>query len=94
MENKCKRFLSLLLALVMVIGLMPMTSAHAEETAFYISEDELLTQSMELLGIVREALISLTIAVFLEEKKRKAKRGDNEKIVPLHLYSYDDEWKI
>ncbi|MBQ7098682.1 MAG: discoidin domain-containing protein, partial [Oscillospiraceae bacterium] len=35
MENKCKRFLSLLLALVMVVGLMPMTSAHAEETAVY-----------------------------------------------------------
>ena len=49
---------------------------------------------MELLGIVREALISLTIAVFIEEKKRKAKRGNNEKIVPLHLHSYDDEWKI
>ncbi|MBQ4551198.1 MAG: S-layer homology domain-containing protein [Oscillospiraceae bacterium] len=35
MENKCKRFLSLLLALVMVVGLMPMTYAHAEETAVY-----------------------------------------------------------
>ena len=35
MENKCKRFLSLLLALVMVIGLIPMTSARAEETAVY-----------------------------------------------------------
>ena len=35
MENKCKHFLSLLLALVMVVGLMPMTSAHAEETAVY-----------------------------------------------------------
>jgi len=31
MENKCKRFLSLLLALVMVIGLMPVGHAHAEE---------------------------------------------------------------
>ena len=33
MENKSKRFLSLLLALVMVIGLMPMGHAHAEESA-------------------------------------------------------------
>ena len=33
MENKCKRFLSLLLALVMVIGLMPVGHAHAEEVA-------------------------------------------------------------
>ena len=35
MENKYKRFLSLLLALAMVIGLMPMISAHAEEGAVY-----------------------------------------------------------
>ncbi|MBQ4551197.1 MAG: discoidin domain-containing protein, partial [Oscillospiraceae bacterium] len=31
MENNCKRFLSLLLALVMVIGLMPVGHVHAEE---------------------------------------------------------------
>lgn len=31
MENTCKRFLSLLLVLVMVIGLMPVISVHAEE---------------------------------------------------------------
>ena len=30
MENKCKRFLSLLLALVMVLGMFPMGHAHAE----------------------------------------------------------------
>ena len=35
MESKCKRFLSLLLALVMVIGLMPMGHARAEEAAVY-----------------------------------------------------------
>ena len=40
------------------------------------------------------AIPDFTLAVFIEEKKRKAKRGNNEKIVPLHLHSYDDEWKI
>ncbi len=39
MENKCKRFLSLLLALVMVIGLMPVISARAEEgTTWQVAE--------------------------------------------------------
>ena len=33
MENKCKRFLSLLLALVMVLGMFPMTHAHAVTSA-------------------------------------------------------------
>ena len=35
MESKSKRFLSLLLALIMVIGLMPTISAQAEEGAAY-----------------------------------------------------------
>ena len=34
MENNLKRFLSLLLALVMVIGLMPVGHAHAEEQTY------------------------------------------------------------
>ena len=38
MENKWKRFLSLLLALVMVIGLMPVGHAHAEEEAAAIKK--------------------------------------------------------
>ena len=35
MENKFKRFLSLLLALVMVVGMMPMGHVHAEENKAY-----------------------------------------------------------
>ena len=34
MKHNAKRFLSLLLALVMVIGLMPMSHAHAEEETY------------------------------------------------------------
>ena len=34
MENNLKRFLSLLLALVMVIGLMPVGHVHAEEQTY------------------------------------------------------------
>ena len=43
MEHKCKRFLSLLLALAMVIGLMPMTSVRAEEAAVYQISDTAAT---------------------------------------------------
>ncbi len=43
MENKCKRALSLLLALVMVIGLMPMGFAHAEEGPVYQAADTAAT---------------------------------------------------
>ena len=43
MENKCKRALSLLLALVMVIGLMPVISARAEEGPVYQAADTAAT---------------------------------------------------
>ena len=47
MENKCKRFLSLLLALVMVFGLMPMGQVRAEERAAFTDLD-LNTPSVNL----------------------------------------------
>ena len=43
MKNKCKRYLSLLLALVMVIGLMPMGHARAEEGPVYQAADTAAT---------------------------------------------------
>ena len=51
MEYKCKRFLSLLLALVMVIGLMPVLSAHAEEAPVYQIADTAATDlGLEAVG--------------------------------------------
>ena len=35
MENNFKRFLSLLLAFVMVLGMFPMMHAHAEEETYF-----------------------------------------------------------
>ena len=43
MENKCKRYLSLLLALVMVIGLMPVGHAHAEGETFMVIGEKATT---------------------------------------------------
>ena len=51
MENKCKRTLSLLLALVMVIGLMPLSFAHAEEGPVYQAADTAATDlGLEAVG--------------------------------------------
>ena len=51
MENKCKRALSLLLALVMVIGLMPLSFAHAEEAPVYqIAEAASTDLGLEAVG--------------------------------------------
>ena len=43
MKHNATRFLSLLLALVMVIGLMPMGHVHAEEQIFHVIGDQVTT---------------------------------------------------
>ena len=40
MKHNSKRFLSLLLALVMVIGLMPMSHAHAEDATLQMISEQ------------------------------------------------------
>ena len=51
MENMCKRVLSLLLAMVMVIGLMPMGHARAEEApVFQIAETASTDLGLEAIG--------------------------------------------
>ena len=62
MENKSMRFLSLLLALVMVIALMPVGHVHAEEGTTYQAADTAATD----LGLVNagdSAMFVITSAV-------------------------------
>ncbi len=68
MKHNAKRFLSLLLALVMVIGLMPVSHAHAEEETYLkISEQvtsvgENATYVIALAG-TRKALTTINLEV-------------------------------
>lgn len=55
MENKCKRFLSLLLALVMVLGMMPPSHVHAEEGETF----SLITEKVSLVKADRTYVICL-----------------------------------
>ena len=48
MKHNAKRFLSLLLALVMVIGLMPMSHAHAEDATLQMISEQVT--SVEEIG--------------------------------------------
>lgn len=66
---------------------------EVDDLALYITEDELSELTMDLLHIVREAIICLSLCVHIqEEKNRKSNEG---KFVPsIPLMDYDDEWKI
>lgn len=68
------------------------TNGEIDNLAFYISEVELIDETMKLLHIIRETIISMVLAVGIEEKERNK---DNTKIaIPFTFDQYDDEWKI
>ena len=69
------------------------THGDIDDLALYVTEDELSALTLELMHIVREAIICLSLCVHTEEEK---KRKENEnKIIPLiSMMEYDDEWKL
>jgi len=75
MKNKCKRTLSLLLALVMVIGLMPMGYVHAEEGAVYQAADTAATD----LGLVNvgDSAKFVIVSAVSSDKEMVANIGTN-----------------
>ncbi len=67
-------------------------NGEIDNLAFYISEAELIGETMKLLHIIREIIISMVLAVGIEEKERNK---DNTKIaIPFTFDQYEDEWKI
>lgn len=56
-----------------------------------VSEETLIEFSLELIHIVREVIIELTIAVHIEEEK---KRDPTKKFLNMPLLEYSDEYKI
>lgn len=64
-----------------------------DDLALYVTEEELSTLTIDLMHIVREAIICLTLCVYEEERKRNP--DDNGKIImSVPLMEYDDNWKI
>ena len=62
--------------------------------AVYVSESELYDLTMQLMHIVREAIICLALAISIEEKDRNKKKDPNTKTVSIQIDGYDDKWKI
>lgn len=69
------------------------TKGEVDNLALYVTVDELSTLTLELLHIVREAVICLSLCVHVEEQK-KQKDYKNKFILSMPLMEYDDEWKI
>ena len=65
-----------------------------DEMTYHISEADLQDYTLELLQMIREVIIELTLAVHIEEQKRYNSFGETKTIPHLYLDDYDDEWKI
>lgn len=63
------------------------------DSFYHITEDSLLQYTLDLLEIVREWLIDLTMAIHIEEMKHRDSK-EVEKRFPMFLMEFDDEWKI
>jgi tetratricopeptide (TPR) repeat protein len=61
-----------------------------EDYIYRISEAHLIAYTMDLLKLVREALIELTVAIRIEEYQRD---DGSEKVAHMELYEYLDDFK-
>lgn len=72
------------------------TNREEDDFTLYVTEDELYALTLELMHIVREAIICLSLCVRVEEQKRELKRErNNDKLIAhIPLREYDDKWKL
>lgn len=68
-------------------------NGEIDDLALYVTEDELSALTLDLLHIVREAIICVSLCVHVEEQKNKDQH-QNQFIMPMPLMEYDDGWKL
>jgi hypothetical protein len=68
-------------------------NGEIDDMALYISETELEKMTMDILKLIREVLIYLSLAVHIEESKRY-KVNDATYCLPVSFLKYDDNWKV
>lgn len=61
--------------------------------AYSITVDEFKDAAMRLLAYVREGIILLTMAVHLEERRKRKDNASDKIIMPMFMDRYDDDWK-
>lgn len=68
-------------------------NGEIDDLALYVNEKELYDLTMQLMHIVREAIICLSLCVHAEEQFRQKENGDKP-VMPIPFMEYDDNWKI
>lgn len=68
-------------------------SGCADKLAHSLYLDDFAKRTVRMLKMVRAALIYLALALHSEERRRAAGRDPTEKIAPMPLDVWDDDWK-
>ena len=68
------------------------TDGEIDDLAVYLSEERLQFITLDLLKLMREALINLSLAVHIEETKRE--RINDKPTFNKSFLAYEDEWKL
>jgi hypothetical protein len=70
----------------------PMKDAYRDSLAYYVTYQEFEHETKELLHLVREAIIYLSLSVYVNEEEKR-KQSPNDVLGQIALHEYDDEWK-
>lgn len=65
-----------------------------DNLVLYVSESEMYKITLDLLKLLRETIICLSLTVNIEEKRKANELPPNILICPIHFIEYDDDWKI
>jgi hypothetical protein len=66
-----------------------------DNLALYLSESELMDETLGLLKLIREVLICLSLAVKIEEDKKREAMTETDRVLPqIEIMEYNDEWKL
>lgn len=67
---------------------------HTPKTGIFdISVDDLIGKTLRQLKLARSAIIYMSLAIHMEEKRRAESRDPNKIIAPMILDTWDDQWK-
>jgi hypothetical protein len=70
------------------------TRTRGEELAFSLARISFEDRTLELLSMARSALITLSLAVYVEEHRREREAGGNVLTMPVFTDVWEDDWKV
>lgn len=69
-------------------------SGKYDDLVLYVSESEMFEITLDLLKLLQESIICLSLCVNIEEKRKIDNLPPNTMICPIKFIEYDDDWKI